>query len=88
MPRPIIMRTTRDLRAWHWMRNRHYRGLENAFRIAAENWEEQWPGKRCRAYRNKSNAARTKADFHLSCVIALNDCPDCLATTAEQDCAQ
>lgn len=26
-----------------------------------------------------------KADFHIKAVQALNDCPDCIATTAEQD---
>jgi hypothetical protein len=31
------------------------------------------------------NQANVNADFHIKCVQALNDCPGCVGTTAEQD---
>lgn len=61
--------TTRMLRLWHWRRC-----------VSARESAGAWPGDCSTSKRNHK-----LADFHISAVQALNDCPDCIATTAEHD---
>lgn len=78
--------TTRELRLWHWRKVSYWRTVEREHAERAKAWESRNPELgRCRYSRCKEQNAKTNALFHLGAVQALNDCPDCLATTAEQD---
>ena len=65
--------TTRELRLWHWKQAMYHRELARSKKRAKK------PGS---AYGNNR-----QADFHIRAVQVLNDCADCIATTAEQDAA-
>lgn len=70
---PHRIQSPRDLRAWHWAMLAEARMMEAACRV----------GKMPKAIAHY----QLMGDFHLSCVVALNECEDCKNTTAEQDCA-
>jgi hypothetical protein len=73
------MITLRELRMWHWRKVLSARAVADRHREKAAGW----PRPECRWARHMMKQHDRNADFHLSCVVALNDV---VSGTAEQDC--
>jgi hypothetical protein len=79
--------TLRELRLWHWRKVMTHRANERRYEADAERWEAKWPGKKCSHSRRMARANKSKADWHLNAVIALNDHFP-VGDTAEHDAAR
>lgn len=76
--------TAKDLRMWHWRKVLTHR---KAAEFHAKIFYAPNTGKVEGTYRWRMMRQNNKqADFHLSAVQILNDHPDLIGTTAEQDC--
>ena len=67
------MMTLRKLRVWHWKRCMSLRTSQYAFQHQADKYARDYPGRYSSSLLSKVARVRNQADFHIGCVIALND---------------
>lgn len=72
------------LRVWHWRKVLYHRNVAEVAASCAEQWEAQHGG-RCSSQRSRAKNNNRNANFHLGAVQVLNDHPECMGSTAEQD---